>query len=153
MWFCLATLACGYLCGRTSAQSLPQADRDDICEIVFKHYGKFGGFQTDLIFLAMPDGLDPKDDFMARFRGYQPKAEKASRAYHAPSPSQQVRHKVTNKDGVIVHINNLTMLTNGTVQVDVRYDMFSLGGGTKSFILFRKDGRWSISQEIRGVVY
>jgi hypothetical protein len=152
-WFCLATFACACLAETNSPPSLTQADRDDICETVFKHYAKSGRFVTDLIFLCMPGVADPTDSFMTRFRDYQPKAEKVSMASRDDSPGRQVRHKVTRQAGAIVYIAELTTQTNGTVRVRMGYDIFALGGGNDSFVLSRSNSLWSVTQEIRGVVY
>src|ERR1035437_592052 len=153
VWFCIVVLMCGCQRPPDSTLSLTQADRDDICELAIKRYANSGGFKSDMIFVALPDGLDPSDDFMSRFRDYQPKAEKASMAYHDNSASRQVRHKATNQAGALVRVHKLTMRMDGIVQVDLGYDMFALGGGNDSLILSRVDRGWSFKQEIRGVTY
>jgi hypothetical protein len=152
LWFFLASIA---VCCATAGppRSLTQADRDDICEAAFKYYGKSGGFRSDLMFLSMPGGIDPSDDFMKRFRDYQPKAEKKSMATHDGPPARQVRHKVTGQAGVVVYAGEPSMQTNGSVRVEMSYDMFSLGGGHNSLILSRSNAVWSVIEKIPGVVY
>jgi len=125
-------------------------DRDDVCEVVFKRFSKSGMFAANILFLSMPEGADPSDDFTARFKTFGPVVHKGSLATHSPAPGRQVIHRTTKQPGVLLQIRAFEWLGADRARVRVSYDMHSRGTGSCTYVLTRKGGTWEVAEERRG---
>jgi hypothetical protein len=139
--------------GGFSMQSPQDKDLLDIYEIAFKKLAHSDLCETGVIFLEMPGGKDPDEQFMSRFRGYSPAAYISSLATRTETPARQVIHKITKQPGVIIGVRKADWISRNRVEVTIAYDKFSLGGGTYLYILERDGNSWKIVGEKLELVF
>lgn len=134
------------LSGPQNANTATSCDSGPVLLTVLKdyvnHLAKAQG--NKLFFVRLPDGTDPTFSLLEQLRTSAIVARGASNCETTQDVARQVVDKQSREPGVLVEITSCEISGQKAV-VQVRYDMFSLGAGSRTYRLECRGNDWVVT--------
>jgi len=120
-------------------------DRDAIHEVAFRALLKGKPGSRTIFFLGCDGDVDPSDQLIAKLADLKLRLRKASQAREGPlKKDSQYFDRETGEPGVVISGKGLRRTARGRAEIRGKWFKGGLNGFAETYVLEKRNGRWTI---------